>query len=209
MATATKTRMIGGSEPSNGAEEPIGFSLPYVVNFKLEGTADMLFHRYNCAEVEAKGKAAKGSKAKKTDNIETYVWRDDAGMLCVPGEYTRQAMIHAAKYLQDPRSPRKSAMDLYKAGIISLTPLASLGTKAWDYEDMRRVVIQRSAITRVRPAMRTGWTAEFQFMVNLPEYISPHLFQQVLENAGRLIGLGDFRPTYGRFIVTSLKTGLE
>jgi hypothetical protein len=35
--------------------------------------------------------------------------------------------------------------------------------------------------------------------VNLPEYIPPDALQDVLVNAGRLIGLADFRPTYGRF----------
>jgi hypothetical protein len=211
MTTATansRVKYIGGEVPTNGALEAIETTMPYVVNFTLEGTADMLFHRYNCEEVAEKGKAAKGSKAKKTDNIESYVWRDEEGSLCIPGEYVRQSMIHAAKFLQDPRSPRKSAMDLYKAGIISLTVMASLGTEKWDYEDARRVVIQRSAVTRIRPAMKKGWKASFQFMVNLPEYISPHTFQAVLENAGRLIGLGDFRPTYGRFHVVNLEQGL-
>lgn len=38
-------------------------------------------------------------------------------------------------------------------------------------------------------------------MVNLPEYISPELLHALLTDAGRLIGVGDFRPTYGRFRV--------
>ena len=111
----------------------------------------------------------------------------------------------AAKYRQDPRSPRKSAMDLFKAGVISLTPLASLGTTTWDYEDRRRVVIQRNAVTRVRPAMRKGWKADVELMINLPEYIDQSLLLDVLGTAGRLIGVGDFRPTYGRFDVTGFK----
>jgi hypothetical protein len=86
--------------------------------------------------------------------------------------------------------------------VISLTPLASLGATEWDYLDMRRVVVQRNGITRTRPAMRTGWKAKMQFMVNLPEYIDRAFLLDVIGTAGRLIGVGDFRPTYGRFDVT-------
>ncbi len=190
-----------GPEVTNGALATIDLSIPYIVRARLVGVADLLFHRWNCEAVEAKGKAAKGSKAKKTDDIESYVYRDDAGDLALPGEYVRQAIIHAAKFRQDPRSPRKSAMDLFKAGVIGLTPLASLGTSAWDYEHRCRVTVQRNGITRCRPAMKAGWTIEVDLMVNLPEYIAPDALQDVLVNAGRLIGVGDFRPTYGRFAV--------
>ena len=94
-------------------------------------------------------------------------------------------------------------MDLFKAGIISLTELASLGAVDWDYLDARRVNVNRAGITRQRPAMNAGWTAEFQFMVNTPEYIDARLLYAVLADAGRLVGLGDFRPTYGRFLIKS------
>ena len=50
-------------------------------------------------------------------------------------------------------------------------------------------------------AVRAGWEVEFDLMVNLPEYVSPVLLNDVIGAAGRLIGLADFRPTYGRFQV--------
>lgn len=198
-----------GPEVTNGGIATIEAGAPYIVRAKLIGVSDLLFHRWNVEGVDAKAKAAKGSKAKKTDDIETYVYRNDAGELAVPGEYVRQAIIHAAKFRQDPRSPRKSAMDLFKAGVLSLTQLASLGAKAWDYEDRRRVMVQRNGITRTRPAMKVGWRIDVDLMVNLPEYIPPDALQDVLVNAGRLIGIGDFRPTYGRFQVKSFDALLE
>lgn len=200
MSTALTER---GPETTNGAKATIDASAPYIANVRIVGVADLLFHRWNVEAVDAKGKAAKGSKAKKTDDIETYVYRNDAGELAIPGEYLRQAVIHAAKFRQDPRSPRKSAMDLFKAGVVALTPLASLGTKDWDYEHRCRVTIQRAGVTRCRPAMKVGWTIDVDLLVNLPEYIAPDVLNDVIVNAGRLIGLADFRPTYGRFQVAS------
>jgi hypothetical protein len=46
-------------------------------------------------------------------------------------------------------------------------------------------------------------------MVNLPEYVSPAALLDTISQAGRLVGVGDFRPTYGRFAVTRFAVGLE
>lgn len=189
------------ADTTNGGKKAIEDGLPYAIDVVVEGASDLLFHRWNCESVDAKSKAAKNSKAKKEDDVESYVWRDTDGKLCIPGEYFRQSIIHAAKFKQDPRSPRKSAMDLFKAGIVSLTTLAPLGVKQWDYLDTRRVTVQRAGINRTRPAMRVGWSTQLQFQVLTPEYIDPALFQDVLNTAGRLVGVGDFRPTYGRFFI--------
>lgn len=203
MGTATKVKAKAvGPEVTNGGEEVVEASIPYSVEVEICGVCDMLFHRWNCEAVEAKSKAAKGSAAKKTDNLESYVYRNHAGEICVPGEYLRGAIIAAAKYRQDPRSPRKSAVDIIKAAVVSLTPLASLGVKEWNYEHKCRVQIQRSGVTRVRPAISEGWKAVFILMVNLPEYVSTGMLHGLINDAGRLIGVADFRPTYGRFNVT-------
>lgn len=200
MATKKKATEINGV--SNDAEGQIISSAPYVVTVTIEGSSDILFHRWSCDDVESKAKAAKGSAAKKTDNTEAYLYRDPEGMICIPGEYVRQAVITAAKYRQDPRSPRKSAMDLYKAGVVALTDLASTGHAEPDYIDRRRVAVQRNGVTRCRPALRRGWTATFDLQVLTPEYIERDALLGVLVDAGRLVGIADFRPTFGRFQVT-------
>jgi len=117
--------------------------------------------------VESKSKAKKGSAEKKSDDVESYVYRTEKVNIAIPGEYLKGAIVGAAKFRQDPRSPRKSAADLFKAAIVSLTPLADLGARDWDFLDRRRVVIQRSAITRSRPAMREGWKATFILLLTL------------------------------------------
>lgn len=205
MTKAAVVMPIGGDAPTNGAKSTIDLSVPYVAEVAIQGVSDFLFHRWNCESVEEKSKAAKGSKAKKTDDVESYVYRMEDGELALPGEYLRMAIINAAKFRQDPRSPRKSAMDLYKAAVVPLTILAPLGKATWDYEDKRRVVIQRNGVNRVRPALRAGWKAAFELMVNLPEYVSPDALNDVIQSAGRLVGVGDFRPTYGRFQVVGFR----
>ena len=188
---------------------------PYRVHFKITGDATILFHRWQTDSVEAKAAAPKGSIAKKTDDVESYVWEDENGLLCLPGEYVRCSLTDqkngAAKYQQDPRSPRKSALDIFRAGVVSLTELAPItrsdGTPAehWDHIDRRRAVVRQAGITRERPAFNAGWSAEFDFMVLLPQYINTSLLRRTLFDAGRLVGVADFRPTFGRFSITEFR----
>jgi hypothetical protein len=199
------------SNPTNGGAAAIELSLPYIVNATIEGSADLLFHVWNCESIAEKASARKGSAAKKTDDLESYVLRNDDGIICLPSEYLRMSVVNAAKYRQDPRSPRKSASDLYKAAIVSLKPLCQITTvtgelpKVWDYEHRCRVQIQRAGVTRCRPGFKEGWKVEVPLMVNLPEYISPSELHDAISAAGRLIGVGDFRPTYGRFQVVGFE----
>lgn len=194
---------------SNEGAADIATTAPYVAAITIAGTAAILCHRWSNEAVAEKAAAAKGSKAKKEDNVESYVYRCDDGTIGIPGTYLVGSLVDpkngAAKYRQDPRSPRKSALDLFRAGVVSLTDLASLGKIDWDYLDSRRVMVQRNAITRVRPAFLPGWQATFLLSVLTPEYIPPPVLLEVLTQAGRLVGIGDFRPTFGRFQVTNFE----
>lgn len=213
---AGELETVGGTSPTNDAEDAIISTAPDVVHFTIQGASALLFHRWSNEAVAAKAAAAKNSAEKKTDNTESYVYRDSDGRICLPGEYVRMALVMAAKFRQDPRSSRKSMFDLAKAAIVSLTEYAPIltdsnpgGCTDWDYLDARRVMVQRAGVTRQRPAFNEGWRAEFSIMLNLPQYIGPALLHELLIEAGRVVGVGDFRPTYGRFRVTSFHSGLD
>ncbi len=199
MPTA-RTRTADVISPvTNDGASAVALTVPYTARVTIEGVSPILFHRWSNEAVAAKTSAAKNSAAKKTDDLETYVYRTPDGNLAIPGPYLRGALVEAARFRQDPRSPRKSAMDLVKAGVIPLSELADLGTNEWSYVDRRRVLIQRSAVTRARPALYEGWRATFDFLITLPEYIDRTWLLELLTQSGRVVGVGDFRPTYGRF----------
>jgi hypothetical protein len=208
LATGRKTEL---SNTGNDAATQVAMGAPFIAEVTLEGNSAIIFHRWSVEGIAEKANAAKGSKAKKTDDVESYVYKNDEGYVCIPGEYLRQSIIHAAKYRQDPRSPRKSMMDLAKAAIFALeefVPIANAEgrkTKQWDYIDQRRVTVQRNGLTRSRPAFLAGWRATFTLQCVLPEYVDSQALNELIQLAGKIIGLADGRPSYGRFLVVNYK----
>ncbi len=190
----------GKRESEAGIEHP-----PFTVECVIRGVAPILFHRWDCAAVDAKAKAKKNSKEKKSDNLESYVYRCDDGTLGLPGINLHMSLVNAAKSKSDPRSPRKSAADLCKAILLVTPTISSFMTDKWDFEDQRRVMVQRNGITRVRPAMREGWRLTFYVTVLDSSYIDKDFLHDLIASAGRYVGLGDFRPQFGRFQIDSFK----
>jgi len=189
----------------NDANELLKLSEPFRCEVEITGVASLLFHRWSNEVVAEKAAAKKGSKLKKTDDTEAMLYRSPTtGNAVIPSEYLRQSMIGAAKFMSDPRSPRKSMADLAKASILVLED-GDLGVKAPDFIDMRRVLVQRAAITRSRPGFEKGWKTSFVVESLLPEYLNEGILLELLVSAGKFIGLADFRPTFGRFSVTSFK----
>ena len=72
------------------------------------------------------------------------------------------------------------------------------------YLDVRPVVVQRARVVRIRPTFKAGWKLDFEITV-LDDQIPANVLNEVLQLAGRTVGVGDFRPRFGRFMVTGFK----
>jgi hypothetical protein len=186
---------IGGACPTNGAEETIRNGHPYRVEVTLQSVCPLLFHRWNCEAVQEKADAPKGSKSKKTDNLESYVYRNENNEISIPSTYLRGALLEQAKFLQDPRSPRKCARDLFKAGVLQLTPLASIGKTTGFREQGQGCGSEKRHHAILAGVQRLE--SHLLMMVILPEYITRDMLHEALVNAGRFQVL----PTLGRLIV--------
>lgn len=178
---------------------------PFTIQVNITGVAPLLFHRWDCAEVEAKAQAKKNSRERRADNLESYVYRCQDGTLGLPSVNLHMALVGAARFKSDPRSPRKSAADLVKAILLITPAMGSFGVPVWDFEDRRRATVQRSGITRVRPALKEGWQVRFLVTVLESSYVDEAFLHDLISSAGRYVGIGDFRPQFGRFNVTSFE----
>lgn len=186
---------------SNGGENLLNLSQPYRAKISVFGTGKMLLHCWNNEVIAEKSAAKKNSAQKKTDDLESYVQRDEKGFICMPTLNFCAALREAGKSFSDPTSPRKSLKDRLKAIIVPHEEYGRIngGVKTWEFVDMRRVVIQRAGITRSRPGFFEGWKITFEIVVLEPEFLPKERLYELVENAGKFQGLGDFRPTFGRF----------
>lgn len=197
-------------DPTAGGNEFIQISEPYRVSVTIRGIAHILFHAWNVESIETKAGLAKGSKGKKVDDVESYVYRvpkggKGAGNIAIPGAYFAAALRDTSKFFQDPRSPRAGFGKLLQASLVVNTEYADTGKKTWDVLDKRRVQVQRNGLTRHRPCLLKGWEATFELEVVLPEYLPKDKLLEIITMCGRVNGLADFRPTYGRFQVTNFE----
>jgi hypothetical protein len=152
------------------------------------------------------------SKRKKTDqdlfNIIQYearggFWETEDELVGVPTAAVWRCFYDAAKQFKLGTTVKKA---LYFDDVVE--PLLIQGGKVScddylkrpDAIDIKTVKVQTSTTVRARPKIPTGWetTHTFELFVDV---LDEHEIEQVMHSAGRLYGLGDWRPTYGRFTV--------
>jgi hypothetical protein len=70
--------------------------------------------------------------------------------------------------------------------------------------DSRSVVIQRARIMRTRLRIPTGWMAQVELTLDTT-IMDIEQLKNILIDAGRRVGVGDFRPKFGRFFLRDLE----
>lgn len=172
-------------------------------NVTIEGTSPLIVNRFH---EEAQAEATAGVHSRKEAvtpeedaRARLYLFGDK---LYFPAENLRQSVITAAgRHKIGRRSATSDA-----AAALAVWPEAIPLPHEWTV-DARAVVIPatKGRLTRYRPIFRE-WSLSFIFEVDT-ELFDKGLAHRVLEDAGRYVGIGDFRPQrkgpYGRFIVTS------
>lgn len=177
----------------------------------ITGTAPLLMHNSRLANpLDPAAKAVKRVTSKRTktdDDYEELARLEHAGSLYfdvdagpyIPADNIWRALYDGAK--KSKRGPK------VKEGVFistDINPLAYRGPRdvdgLWKDEGFRHLASAKVGMQRVmrtRPIFREWATdAEGELdtaILDLPELV------QIAETAGHLIGLGDWRPRYGRF----------
>lgn len=197
------------------------------LKFRLTGVSPLLMHNGRLAnplDVIAKEMKAVTGKRKKTDedfkllsDLEwlgsLYTTEDVAvkvsgrevavsggGRLCVPPELMEGLLIEASK--------KNRQRDLFKSGVLVEGPsvieysgpksVADLFQKN-GFRDIRRCKVKMSTIMRTRVIIR-DWSVAATVSY-LPSVLNERDIADTLTMAGSIIGLGDYRPKFGRFSV--------
>jgi hypothetical protein len=187
-----------------------------MINFRItiEGTAPLLMHNGRLANpLDPAAKAIKrvSGKRQKTDaDYEEVARLDHMGALYLDpdvGPYLPSDNIW--KTLHKAAMKSKKGKKVEEGVFISsdVNPLAYRGPRdadgLWADENFRHlstVVISRSRVPRCRPIFRE-WRVDADGILD-PNVLELTELRDIATIAGQLIGLGDWRPRYGRFVAT-------
>lgn len=180
------------------------------IQVTIRGVAPLLMNRFteqNEVAVSGGTQAAfRGDKGTPREQAEPKRYADkDTGELYVPGPNIFAAIIAAGIFHKAGKSKlttQKSS--LIPAGVQLVELVCPLGSKDWEV-DSRSVVIPSTGgrIMCHRPRIDT-WKCTFTLEIDETMF-SPDLIRKVIDDAGKKIGLGDYRPArkgpFGRFVV--------
>lgn len=187
----------------------------FTVSTRVRGTAPLMQHRYPMPEFSTMSKGGKkvSGSIDYTTEWKQYFYAVD-GQVVQPATHFEGALIKAASAFKVQGKRGMTYKDLFKSAVF-VTPEniphgievpAELDPDADKplYLDVRPVVVQRARVVRIRPCFKAGWELEFEIEC-LDDQIAPELIQDVLTHAGKVVGIGDYRPRFGRFNVTGFE----
>ena len=179
------------------------------IEVTIEGISPLLMNRFTEAnEVQVSGGTAvtfKGDRGTPRDQAAPKCYSDKDGMLYVPGPNIFAAIIAAGTFHKAGKSKLTTMKSsLIPAGLLVDDLVCPLGTKDWEV-DSRSVVIPSTGgrVMCHRPRV-DRWSCKFTLDVDTAMF-APSLVRAVIDDAGKKIGLGDYRPArkgpFGRFVV--------
>lgn len=170
------------------------------IDVRIAGIAPLLQHRRPFPEEELENKPEPRSGIPDWEQeAETSKYQLDDGMLYQPADHLHASMVKAAVNFQIPGKGKKTFKDLTNAAVV-VEPDAIPHELQETVVDKRWVVVNRARVLRYRPKFEE-WALEFSISV-LDEQYPAVVVRDVLDWAGKYVGIGDFRPRFGRFQVT-------
>lgn len=183
------------------------------IAIKITGKAPLLMHsdRFaNPLDPLAKAHKELTSKRKKTDDDHIAIarsefiggcyWRKDKGFF-LPAQNLDACLIAAAK-LQKLGVKFKQGVQVLEDELSFIGYEKKSPEQLWedaDHVDCRGVKVGTSKIMRYRPIFRR-WSIAATVVIN-EEVVNVSEAKKAIQDAGALIGLGDYRPRFGRFNV--------
>ena len=173
------------------------------IEVRIEGISPLLQHRFPEEDHDAKSK--KQSATSGDADIEKSLYRLPDGTVYQPAEHLMGALKGAGARFQIPGRRKATYKNVVSSGYLIIEPFAIPHLKPkWDV-DSRPVVnpSTKGRVLRKRPCFRE-WALSFKIIVEETE-IPINVLKEMLDLAGRSIGIGDFRPakggSFGRFLV--------
>lgn len=185
------------------------------IEVTITGISPLLMNRFTDeAEVATSSghspAVGNGNRGTPREQAERTAYRDPTmGDLFLPGPNVFAALIDAGKFHKIGKNKVTTMRSsLIPAGLLVLDMMIPLGTR--DFEvDSRRIVNPATNGARLRHRARLdNWEGSFTLDVDA-DMFSPDFVRALVDDAGKKIGVCDFRPAkrgpFGRFTVTRWK----
>ena len=172
------------------------------VKVKIKGISDYLQHKRPFEE-DDKALQKRTGEVDYSKEVEKTVYREDDIGCFIPAKHLRACMVQAgsAFKLKGNQTYRRMLN-----AVVEVDPdRVPLKKKNFDYVHKEFVKLQGNQVLRYRPAYTKGWEAEFKLLILDEEQIPVDVAKQILEYAGKFVGIGDWRPHFGRFEVIKFK----
>ena len=163
------------------------------IKVALTGVSPLLQNRFF---VEENGSKKTKKVYEPKDEAEIRLFKNKDGVIFEPSSHVEGSIIKAA--LNFKYDKRKSYTEFIKSGVFVTQDEIPHSFQDWKIFSCP-VVIQRQRIIRSRP-MFNKWKLEFEIEI-FNENIDTKTLKEIFVYAGRFIGIGDYRPRYGRFVV--------
>jgi hypothetical protein len=165
----------------------------------IEGISPLLQHRFSGdGELPPEAKFVAGSRD-YTEEWEGALYKMEDGTVYQPSDHIENSLVKAASNFQITGRGKKTYKDLVKAAIIIDPVFIPHKFQKFDI-DRRAVRVGRSRVIRQRPCFHQ-WQLCFELQIT-EEQLPGKVVKEILDYAGRYVGIGDFRPKFGRFHVT-------
>lgn len=187
------------------------FAMPGTIEFQIEGVSPLLMHNGQLANplnpLVKQMKALTGQR-KKTDEVHIELSRlefraglylNSSGQVEVPAELLESCIIEGAKKSKLGKQFKSAIciMDNSPLDYGEKLTVDQLWGRAEEFADVRGVKVGTSRVMRTRPIFRT-WRLKFEVSFN-GELVNPEQIELAVADAGAQVGIGDYRPKFGRF----------
>ena len=176
-----------------------------VVDVEIEGIAPMLQHNIDGGEEQMlrKGKRATGGVMDNPDEWKAFFYKDKDGKIGHPSAAVESALATAARDFKADK--RRSMKDVIKALVYANETMMTFTNRTEkDIEVHRASVVNpntKGRGFRYRPLFSIGWVLSFSLTIADTEVVEVSRVKEILDYAGYRIGVGNWRPKFGRFMV--------
>lgn len=171
------------------------------IDVKIKGVKPLLQHS-TYAMTLPKSKKVKSSEHDTDEEAKLCLYLDENNKMCVPFMHILAAMRKAATNLKKGGSGKKTLKDFVYSGLQVSPDLIEITPQKYNV-DIQIVKVGNARIPRARPLFKK-WEISFKINIVDEQTWDAGTVRQVLEEAGKYQGLGDFRPLYGTFEVVSM-----